>query len=938
MECVLGRPSSSYDDDVVAEEAFAHDGNAVVTALSSGRDDGLIDEQAAARLARHGANELQRDAVTPWWLLVFQQLREVVVVLLLVAAVIAFALREWVDGIAILLIVGLNVALGLYQHWKAEHALGALRRLSAPMAKVIRAGRLRKLDARQLVPGDRIELEAGDHVPADARLLHSYSLQTLEAPLTGESTPIEKDAAVTLAPGTPLGDRRNMVFLGTVVAAGKASAMVTATGMDTQLGRVADLLSQQHSPSTPLQVRMHQLGRWLVLICLALVAGIAAMQVARGQSWLETLRLSVSLAVAAVPEGLPAALTITLALGAQRLARRQALVRRLSSVETLGSVNVVCSDKTGTLTVNEMTVREIATASQDYRVLGNGYEPHGEIVPKRLASGQATQNGHPQAVRGHAAPSVVASRTGVDDVDLDELLTIGVWCNHAQVTPDPQNPDAWRVLGDPTEAALIVAARKAGIERSSQHGHVEFELPFDSDRKLMSVVVRKPSSGRRMFTKGAPENLLSRCGAEQRNGLVTPLAEQDRARIRGLAADMAGRALRVIAIAYRDLSSGAPAPEIEEELVFVGLVGMIDPPRTEARAAIQTCRAAGIRPVMITGDHPETAQAIGRELGLISAGSTAVTGAELDRLTPQEFDRSVCQASVFARVTAEHKLRIVEALQRQGQVVAMTGDGVNDAPAVKTADIGIAMGITGTDVTKESAAMVLTDDNFATIVRAVEEGRAIYENIQRFVQYLLAGNVGKLLFMFFAVLAGWPTPLLAIQILWLNLVTDGLPALALGMEPAHDRLMTRPPRRANESLIDVRRARRILGHGFLTAAAGLLGFFVVYRVGEERLPAAQLVAFCILGFGQLAYSFVCRNDERTILALGWNGNRPLLAAAGVSLALQLAVVLTPALHDAFGIVAYPSPGEWLLIFGLSLAPAALLETLKLWQSTRTENK
>jgi Ca2+-transporting ATPase len=553
-----------------------------------------------------------------------------------------------------------------------------------------------------------------------------------------------------------------------------------------------------------------------------------------------------------------------------------------------------------------------------------------------MASGHVTQNGHPQAVSGNAAPSVVASRTGVDDVDLYELLTIGVWCNHAQVTPDPQSPDAWRIIGDPTEAALIVAARKAGIERSSQHDHVEFELPFDSDRKLMSVVVRKPSGRRSIFTKGAPENLLARCVAKQQNGQVSPLTEQERAQIRRQVAEMAARALRVIAIAHRELSDAIPSKEMEEKLVFVGLVGMIDPPRAEAREAIETCRAAGIRPVMITGDHPETARAIGRELGLISAGTTAVTGAELDRLTPLEFDRSVCQASVFARVTAEHKLRIVEALHRQGQVVAMTGDGVNDAPAVKTADIGIAMGITGTDVTKESAAMVLTDDNFATIVRAVEEGRAIYENIQRFVQYLLAGNVGKLLFMFFAVLAGWPTPLLAIQILWLNLVTDGLPALALGMEPVHDRLMTRPPRRANESLIDVRRARRILGHGFLTAAAGLLGFFLVYRGGDEQLPAAQLVAFCILGFGQLAYSFVCRNDERPVKALGWSGNRPLLAATGVSLLLQLAVVLTPALHDAFGIVAYPAQGEWLLIVGLSLAPAALLEALKVWQIARIE--
>jgi Ca2+-transporting ATPase len=638
VECLLERRSSSFDDGVMADEAFAHDADTVVTALWSGRDDGVSDEQAAARLARYGSNELVRDQVMPWWLLVFQQMREFVVLLLLVAAAIAFSLGEWIDGIAILLIVGLNAALGLYQHWKAEHALGALRQLSAPLAKVIRAGKLRKLDARELVPGDRIELEAGDHVPADARLLHSYSLQTLEAPLTGESTPIEKDATLTLPVETPIGDRRNMVFLGTVVAAGKASALVTATGMDTQLGRVADLLSKQSSPSTPLQMRMHQLGRGLVFICVALVAGIAALQLARGQTWLETLRLSVSLAVAAVPEGLPAALTITLALGAQRLARRQALVRRLSSVETLGSVNVICSDKTGTLTVNEMTVREIATADRDYSVRGNGYDPRGEIVPAPQSVHKAFQNGYAEAEEWRTTSSVF-SRAGDDDVDLKELLTIGAWCNHAQLIPDPDGTDDWRIIGDPTEAALIVAARKVGIERNLQHLHVEFELPFDSDRKLMSVVVHTVTNGRRVFTKGAPENLLARCVAKQQNGQVRPLAEQDFAQIRRQAAEMAGRALRVIAIAHRELSDAIPVMGIEEELVFVGLVGMIDPPRPEAREAIQTCRAAGIRPVMITGDHPETARAIGCELGLFSEGTTAVTGAQLDEFTAQEFDR-----------------------------------------------------------------------------------------------------------------------------------------------------------------------------------------------------------------------------------------------------------------------------------------------------------
>jgi P-type Ca2+ transporter type 2C len=620
-------------------------------------------------------------------------------------------------------------------------------------------------------------------------------------------------------------------------------------------------------------------------------------------------------------------------MGAMRLARRRALVRQLSSVETLGSVTVICSDKTGTLTRNEMTVREIFTPDGNYTVSGSGYSPQGRITGTDGAS--VSLSSPAASARGETTEGWPWLASNVRP-DVRRVLIIGCWCNHADVVPDPEGGDTWHAIGDPTEAALVVAARKVGLGRETKTFHVEYEIPFDSERKAMSVVLVDAARMRVVMTKGAPEVVLSKCRDVLHHGVIRPLSAEDRAEISRANIAMASRALRVLGLAYRENVDPQEGERVEHDLVFAGLVGMLDPPRDEARHAIADCHLAGIRPVMITGDQPATALAIGAELRLAKDSSGVVTGRELDEMNDDELARRLPTTGVFARVSAEHKLRVVRALRDQSEIVAMTGDGVNDAPAVKNADIGIAMGSTGTDVTKQAASLVLLDDNFATIVRAVEEGRAIFDNILKFVHYLLAGNAGKLLFMLAAILLGWPAPLLPLQILWLNLVTDGLPALALGAEPTARGLMARRPRGVHEPLIDYRRATRILMHGGLTSLAALVGFAVIYRSDPASLSEAQLVAFCILGLGQLAYAFVCRSETQPLSRIGWATNRPLLAAVTVSFLLQVSVVLVPALHHPFGIEAYPDAMECAWIIVLSLLPAIVVELGKRFAAGRHE--
>ena len=880
---------------------------------------GLTSQRAAELLQQHGPNQLQEAPPTPAWKRFLAQFQELVVWILIVAAVVAGLANEWVDTIAILAIVLVNGIIGFLQEARAEQALAALKRLSSPSAKAIRDGHLQSVPAADLVPGDRVELEAGDYVPADCRLIESHVLSVQEAALTGESVPVEKQATAVLQPQTPLGDRLNMAYMGTVVSAGKGSAVVVGTGMQTELGRIAGLLHEAEREPTPLQRRLAELGRILVVVCLAIVAIIFALQLWRSgtENLWDVALVSISLAVAAVPEGLPAVVTLALALGLQRMARRNALVRKLPSVETLGSVTVICSDKTGTLTRNEMTVRELCVVSGTYAVSGTGYEPKGSI--ERVDQSARSDIGVKEASSGDVP----------DDVRL--LLTIAAHCNSASINPKDDDPNTWQVTGDPTEGALLVAARKAGIDGRPKETELVEELPFDSERKAMSVIERSPDGKVRMLTKGAPEVILQRCVSELRGDAAVALDEQRRGQIERLNADLASKALRVLALAYRDNPPVKDGKYQEEQLVFVGMAGMIDPPREEVKSAIARCSAAGIRAVMITGDHPSTAKAIAGELGMVGQEknqSFVMTGQQLDETSDPQLAERVDEISVYARVSAEHKLRVVKAWKSRGQVVAMTGDGVNDAPAVQAADIGIAMGITGTDVTKGASDMVLTDDNFTSIVNAVEEGRSIFDNIQNVVHYLLSCNASEVLFMFLAAVIGWESPLVAIQILWINLVTDGLPALALAMEPPEKDIMQRPPRPPREPVVTLRRGLLILTHGILMAAAAMIGFWWIYQGQQKNLPQARTVAFCTMAFSQLFFSLSCRSLRRTMPELGPLTNPYLLGAIALSAALQLGTVLLPFARPVFE-VSDQLASEWLLIFALALAPVTIVEVAKL---------
>ena len=877
----------------------------LIGGLGADREFGLSDQQARRLIKQVGPNQLAEQPPIPAWKKFAAQFRELVIWILIVAAIISGALGEWADSLAILAIVLLNGVLGYFQEARAGQALAALRNLSAPMARVLRGGSWHALAARVLVPGDVIELEAGDNVPADVRLIEAFGLTIQEAALTGESVPVEKHTDVVLSPEIALGDRTNMAYMGTVVAAGKAEAVVVATAMKTELGHIAGLLSRYEPEPTPLQRRLAELGRILIVLCLALVALIFTLQMLRGGELIEVFLLSVSLAVAAVPEGMPAVVTIALALGLQRMVKRNALVRKLPSVETLGSVTVICSDKTGTLTRNEMTVREIELASGHYEVTGAGYKPTGEFL--RVAGVEPSEP--------------------PETPDLVQALTIGARCNNARLVPDADAGD-WKIIGDPTEGALLVVAQKADI--SPDTGKILYELPFDSERKAMSVVIEQ--DGRRlMYTKGAPEVILAKSTSELRDGVAVPLDEGRRDEIAASNKAMASRALRVLALAYGELPSDQHNDFHEEDLTFAGLVGMIDPPRDEVKSAVERCNEAGIQPVMITGDHPDTALAIARELHIADETDRAVSGQQLDAMTDEELLRHVSSISVYARVSAEHKMRVVQAWKKHNQIVAMTGDGVNDAPAVKAADIGIAMGVTGTDVTKEASDMVLTDDNFTSIVNAVEEGRGIFDNIQKFVHFLLSSNAGEVLLMLFAAVVGWPAPLMAIHLLWINLVTDGLPALALGMEPPERDIMQRQPRPPREPVITWRRGLLMLTHGALVAIAGAIGFWLVYQGSEANLEAARTTAFCVTAYSQLFYAVSFRSFRYTMPQLGFFTNPHLVGAIIISGLLQLSVVTLPFAQPIFEVA--PNLGQtWLLILLLALAPVTVIEVTKIAMS------
>jgi Ca2+-transporting ATPase len=881
----------------------------LLKALSTDAARGLMQTQVAQARARHGFNELTEAPPVSRWKKFLSQFKELVIIILIVAAAIAGLLGEWTDALAILAIVLLNGMLGFLQEERAERALAALRQLSAPLSKAIRDGRLLLLPARELVPGDRIELEAGDNIPADCRLIEGFAFRVQEAALTGESAPEDKNAQAVLAETVPLADRLNMAYLGTVVVAGKASGVVVATGMRTELGRIAGMLLQYEPEPTPLQRRLAELGRMLAIVCLAIVALVFVLEWLRGGQFIEVFLLSISLAVAAVPEGLPAVVTIALALGLQRMVKRNALIRKLPSVETLGSVTVICSDKTGTLTRNEMTVREVVAGSQRYQVTGAGYLPRGQFL-------RFDEETDPLPVDAQ------------QEADLPRALSIMAYCNQAQLVPKGNGAETWQVIGDPTEGALLVAAMKGGVDPSQDSHRVVFEIPFDSERKAMSVVVRDPAGRLVMLTKGAPEVILAKCPTELRSGHIEPLREDQRREILRHGEEMAGRALRVLGLAYRELDPSDYGPYEERDFVFSGLVGMIDPPREEVKEAVRKCRDAGIRPVMITGDHPATALAIARELGIAQAAERVITGQELDGWSDARLAEEVEQIPVYARVSAEHKLRVVRAWKSRGHVVAMTGDGVNDAPAVKTADIGIAMGITGTDVTKEASAMVLLDDNFASIVNAVEEGRGIFDNIQKVLCYLLSCNCGEILLILVASLLGWPAPLIAVQLLWINLVTDGLPALALSLEPPEPDVMRRKPRPPKEPILNWPQSWILLLQGTLVGGVALVAFGIYHLAKPEDLNRARTMTFCVLVYAQLLLALAARSRTFTLWQLGLRSNLYLLGAIGLSALLQLIITTLPFARPVFESVGHTA-WEWVVLAVLTLIPVSVLELIKI---------
>lgn len=843
---------------------------------------GLDESKAAELKEKFGENKLREKKKKTMLGRFLDQFKDVMIIILLIAAAISFVIvcveKNWgelFEPALILLIVILNAIMGVVQESKAEKALDALKSMSAPHARVIRNGVEKVIDAAELVPGDIIKVEAGDFVPADARLLHSASLKSEESALTGESVPSEKDAEVTVDANAPIGDRTNMIFSGCSITYGTATAVVTGTGMNTEMGKIANLLDGEEDSQTPLQQKLAQLGKYLGIVALAACAVIFVVGLLNNIPVLEIFMTSVSLAVSAIPEGLPAIVTIVLSIGVQRMAKRNALIRRLPAVETLGGASIICSDKTGTLTQNRMT------------------------LVKAYLDGEAD-----------------TEAIGTENTDgIRKLLKYGTLCCDGSVIFDGGEE---KHIGDPTETAIVLAAHKNGLAKDALNADFPrlAEIPFDSDRKLMSTV-NKIDGKNIVIVKGAFDVMASRCVAG------------DIEKAREMTNSMSADALRVLAVAYKEIDEVPSAPtsdELENGLTFMGLVGMIDPPRPEAKVAVATCRKAGIKPVMITGDHVVTASAIAKELGIYVDGDKAITGAELDAMSEEELDREVENISVYARVSPENKIRIVKAWQRKGQIVSMTGDGVNDAPALKAADIGCAMGITGTDVAKGAADMTLTDDNFATIVDAVREGRGIYANIKKVVGFLLGTNIGEVITVFAAMLLWHKTPLLSMQLLWINLVTDSLPAIALGMEAVEDDIMDKKPKPKNEGIFAHGLGIKVVLQGIMFAALTLVGF----KVGENvtgKLAGGQTMAFMVLALCQIVQAYNMRS-EHSLFKIGVFKNRTLNLAALASTLLVALVLFTP-VGVAFGMITLPWQ-LYLLGLGLILVPLVVMEICKLF--------
>ncbi|OPY70184.1 MAG: Calcium-transporting ATPase 1 [Syntrophorhabdaceae bacterium PtaU1.Bin034] len=900
---------------------------------------GLSQTHASERITTYGPNEL-RERPRPGFLsMLLAQFNNFLVIILIIAALVSLLLGEWIDTIAIAVIVILNAIVGVVQESKAEQALAALKKMAAPNAQVIRDGHQVTIPSSQLVLGDIVLIEAGNYVPADIRLVESVNLKIEEASLTGESVPVDKDAGLVLDKEAPLGDRRNSGFMSTLVTYGRGKGLVTATGMNTQIGHIAEMLQSYEDEATPLQGKLNQLAKWLGIAALGICAvifiyglvrdthistifskGFLAYLLAEKKDIIELFMTAVSLAIAAVPEGLPAVVTICLALGMQKMIKRHALIRKLPAVETLGCATVICSDKTGTLTQNEMTVVQGWTGGKTFRVTGEGYNPvgkfsleHGPFDPRQ-------------------------------DTDVAFLLHGSLLCNDARLEPNEEDKgNGWRMIGDPTEGSMVVAAAKCGLWRSDLEKTMprRMEIPFDSDRKRMTTIHVTQNHGSNhicefppvvAFVKGAPDIMLSLSDCILENGKAIPLTDEMRSQVLSANREMAQSALRVLGVAYRPmerLPDDCSCEAVENRLTFVGLLGMIDPARPEVKEAVKIAKGAGLKSVMVTGDYKDTAVAIAREIGLLTPGGIVLSGEELDKISDEDLVAMIDNLDACCRVSPQHKTRIVDAFKARGHVVAMTGDGVNDAPALKRANIGVAMGITGTDVSKETADMVLTDDNFASIVSAIEEGRIIYANIRKFVYYLISCNIGEILIIFFAMLLGFPVPLRPVQLLVLNLVTDGAPALALGLEKGDPDIMTQPPRPTKEPVINSEMMIGTMVQGIVMTISVLVAYYWALGHYSGHVDHAQTVAFVCLSLSQLPMAFAARSQRHSIFSIGFRSNMPMVWAVTGSTLIVVMLVYLPFLQPFFDTVPL-NLTDWLVVIPFVFAPAASAEVTKVF--------
>lgn len=873
---------------------------------------GISSPQAEEKLKQYGKNTLAKEKKARPLKIFFGQFRDIMVIILLIATVISFFLGEVYDAVTIIVIVLVNAILGFVQEYKTEKTLLALKNMTAPTAKVYRDGKLTELPAADLVPDDVIVLEAGDKVPADAVLLHSKGVLAEESILTGESAAVPKEVGDVNDSDNSIG-KSNILYSGTVITKGTADAKVIATGLSTQMGKISDMLTDIDEELTPLQKRLAELGKAVAIICLAVCAIVAGAGILRGEPAFDMLMTGISIAIAAIPEGLPATVTIALALAVGRMLKQKALVHKLHSVETLGCTSVICTDKTGTITENKMTVSKVCCDGKQYDISGNGYRIAGEITLNGSAVNPAAEK------------------------PLSELMTCGVLCNNAAISSSRpvetrqrgrlDTSGEWETVGDPTEIALLAAAAKAGITAEKLKGsyHKADEIPFDSETRCMTVISRS-GSALTAFSKGAADVILDRCGFILTSDGIKPLTPSIKRRIEAEHEKMTEDALRVLAFANKVLTSGCKQQDIETGMVFLGLMGMTDPPRAEAINAVKLCRSAHIRTVMITGDHKNTAAAIAKKAGIYKKGDTVLTGAELEAMSDSELESIIDKVTVYARVNPADKLRIVRAFKKRGEIVTMTGDGVNDAPAIKEASIGVAMGVTGTDVTKQAADVVLLDDNFATLVSAVEQGRGIYANIRKFVRYLLSCNIGEVLTMFLGIIMGMPITLLPTQLLLVNLVTDGLPAIALGVEPAERENMKQPPRRSDESFFSDGLMTKIIFRGILIGLC-TLGCFALFTYMFGDLTIARTGALFTLIMSQLAHVFECKSEKKNIFTVPYFSNPKLILAVLVSAAVIFAAMYVPFLQIIFT-TAPLTLKQLLIAFGFAMFAPLLQCVLK----------